>query len=92
MDVIEFQRLFVKFRLIADTLELPGGNVAEISIITLCLAVWHLVFNTEMAAAGLFPDQRILAEQFGKFEEIGNTAGIFKLLIHFAAIATDVDV
>ena len=54
MDVIKFQRFLVQFRLLADTLVLPGGNIAEVNIITLCFAVRHLVFNAEMATAGLF--------------------------------------
>ena len=63
MDVIEFQRLFVKLRLIADALELPGGYIAEVGIITLCFAVRHLMLNAEMAAAGLFTGKSVLAEK-----------------------------
>lgn len=63
MDVIEFQRLFVKFRLLAYTFELPGCCIAEVDIITLRLAVRHLMFNTEMTAAGLFTGKSVLTEK-----------------------------
>ena len=51
MDCLKFQGFLVQFGLLVVTLELPGANIGEVGVITLCLAIRHLVFDPEMAAA-----------------------------------------
>jgi len=53
MYVIEMQKLFVKFVLVAESLVLPGRCVAVVFVVPLRLAFRCLILLAEVAAATL---------------------------------------
>ena len=81
MDVFELQGLLVQFGLLARALEFPGRGVAEVLVVALGLAVVVLVLDAEVAAAGFLAVQGVLGQQFAEFEEVGDAAGVFELLV-----------
>ena len=82
----------MEFRLLADALELPGGRVTEVLVVTHRFAVVGLRLDAEVAAAALLAVQGIADKEFGEFEEVGNAPGVLELLVDFAIDAGDVDV
>src|SRR5712672_1098113 len=68
------QRFLMQHGRFARALVFPGGNVAEILIVPLRFALGGLELLTEMAAARFATMQRVEAEQFGKFHEVGDPA------------------
>ena len=80
MYVIELQRLFVQLWSLVVTLVFPGANVAIIDVITLSFAR-ILIFDTEVAAAGLVTVMSVTAHKFTEFKEVSGTSGIFQILI-----------
>ena len=66
---------------------LPDGDVTEARVVTPRLTVRRLMLFTEMRAARLVAFERVTAEQFRQFEEIGDTAGDFQLLVDAVSVA-----
>src|SRR5471032_838256 len=75
------ERLDVAERGLAGALEFPGGDVAELLVVTLALAVGILVLLAEMAAATLLARERVEAHQLAEFEEVGHAAGLLERLV-----------
>jgi hypothetical protein len=66
--------------------------VAKFIIIPQRFAFRSLILNPEVASARFIALKRIKTHQFGKFEKIGNAAGMFQRLIKLLTIPQDIDV
>src|SRR6185369_16199198 len=84
------QRFLVQYgRVVA--LIFPRGDVREMLVISLRLAVGSLMLFAEMSAAGFIASQRVQHKQLRKLHEIRNTTGILERLIQFVPIAEHID-
>ena len=71
----------MKFRCLTFSLVLPSGNVHKVLVVTLCLTLFGLAFNTEVSTAGLFSVKGIVSHKFADFEEVFKTECLFELLV-----------
>src|SRR5262249_32395088 len=90
--VLEGQRLLMEIRRVAVPGELPGGSMAVARIIAPCLSLRGLVLFAEVAAAGFVAGERVEAHQLREFQEIGDAAGLFELLVEVFSAPEHVDV
>src|SRR5438270_10214257 len=84
-DVLEVQRLLVEDRSLPSAGVFPRRHVGESVIVPQCLAVRRLMFHAEMAAARLFPVQRVETHQLRQFQEISDTSRVLERLIQLLA-------
>src|SRR5689334_4673104 len=66
MHVLKRQRLGVPRRRLSGPLVLPDGDVLEVFVVALRLAVGRLELLAEVGPARLAPLQRVQAEKFGE--------------------------
>src|SRR5215472_7816924 len=92
MHFLEFEGLPVELGLLADALELPGRDVAEVRVVAQRLAFGRLALLPEVSAAGFPAVERIKRQQFGEFEIVGNAAGILQALVEVVPGAGNRDV
>src|SRR5258708_5223730 len=81
MDVFECQRFDESVRPIALTGVFPGGNVAEVLVVSKGFAVRSLVLLAEVGATRFTTLQRVETEQFAQLQEVGHTAGLLERLV-----------
>jgi len=86
------ERFLVENRRLARPGELPGGDVGEIRVVPPGFAIRGLEFDAEMAAARFAAVQGVPAKDLGEFEEIGDAAGVFQVLVQLLVAAGDFDV
>src|SRR5262249_30408076 len=79
------QRLCMELRLDAVALVLPRGDVAEVLVVALRLAVGGLVLEAEVAAAGLVALEGVQAHELAELEEVRDAAGELERLVHLGA-------
>ena len=71
---------------------LPGGDVGEVLVVALGLALLGLVLGPEVAAAGLLAVEGVEAHQLGQLEEVVDPAGLLEGLVELVAAAGDPEV
>ena len=81
-DFLIIQRFLMESWSMVFTLMLPCGNVGEIIVVAQCLAIFSLVFGSEMPTTGFLPVQGVSAKQLGKFHEIRHTGSLLQCRIH----------
>src|SRR5437588_2443100 len=81
VDILVNERFLVQQRRFIHSLVLPRGDKREVLVVSLRLAIGGLVFDAEMASAGLLARQSIEAEQFGEFHKICDASGRLQILV-----------
>ena len=92
----EFEFFVFEFFLMAGgglvvALVLPDGDVGEVLVVASGFAVVGLVFGAEVAAAGFFADEGVVAHDFAEFEEVGDAACAFEFGVEVVVLADDAD-
>src|SRR5207342_892700 len=80
-DVLEDEVLLVEDGGLARARVLPGGDIGEVLVVALGLAVVGLALGPEMAAAALGAVQRIEAHELRELEEVRDAAGLLQRLV-----------
>src|SRR5438309_203030 len=70
---------------------LPGGDVAEVLVVALGLAVGILIFFAEMPAARLGARQSIARQQLAELHEVGDPARLLQGLVQVLIAARHID-
>ena len=81
MDVLELEGLLVAGGAGRVAGPLPGGDVGEVLVVALGLALVGLVLGPEVAAAGLLAGEGVLAHELGELEEVVDPTGLLERLV-----------
>src|SRR6476660_1314432 len=81
MDDFPVERFGITDRLLALASVLPCGDVAELFVVALGLAVVVLVFLADMPAARSLDGERTQGQQFAEYHEVGHPARAFQRLV-----------
>ena len=104
MDFFVDQRFLVQCGWCAGAMVFPGGDVGELVIMALGftglgvtgdnfgIGVEKLVLGAEVAAAGFFAGEGVVAHDFAEFDEVGDAAGFFEFHVGIGTRAGDEDV